>query len=205
MKSKRFEWKNASEVSFLCAFTVSLFWIGFACADLLSSGQGKNLPSYYVGHWTSAAIRSGDFSYFLRCDGTGEARWNDGKKEKFQDISYRVLSVSEDNKTLLFVKTVDTHEDCSFVCKKDAKCTTLCVQPSYLYWLLSPSDVYGPGYKMMQLEEFGWDSRHPPFANIQNPYKESDVWLKKFFEKNGLDSSSTSGYHYRGLLPCTHE
>lgn len=70
------------------------------------------LPEHYVGHWTAAAVRAGDFSYFLRCDGTGEARWNHGKKEKFQNLFYRVLSVVNDE-VLLFVKEVETQESMS--------------------------------------------------------------------------------------------
>lgn len=53
-----------------------------ARADGSTTIQELKLPEYYVGHWTAATIRAGDFSYFLGCHGTGEARYNFGKKER---------------------------------------------------------------------------------------------------------------------------
>ncbi len=164
------------------------------------------LPEYYVGHWTAAAIRSGDFSYFLRCDGTGEARWNHGKKEKFQDLFYRVLSVADDE-VLLFVKEVETQESIVMMCsdnkgKKKKECVKNIGNPYYQYWLLSPSDSYGPEFKMMRIETYSWGYDTPPFLGITNPDAQSDQWLKEAYEKT-QDWSTTSAYHFRSPLPCT--
>lgn len=167
-----------------------------ARADGSTTIQELKLPEYYVGHWTAAAIRAGDFSYFLGCHGTGEARYNFGKKEKFQDISYRVLS-TDGEKVLLFIRTLDSKSSCQSVCrKKDEKCVHICLQPSYTYWLLSPSDSYGSQFKMMRIVDYD----EPLFENATNPFELPAPLLKKAF--SNLRRVATLAYHFKSSIPC---
>lgn len=183
----------------------------FAEAEENAAGPKLKLPDYYVGHWTKSAIRTGDFSYFLQCDGTGEMIWNWGRKEKSEDLSYRVLSISKDNEALLMVRSIHTHWQCKSWCdredKKKADCIPNCTRPLYSYWLLSPSESLGSKFKMMMIESNSLDqSSSSADAEAEAAFLQSDAFLIDIYEKNEFSSSgSTSSFYFESSLPCTQK
>lgn len=195
--------------TFLCFLLTALLVSASVQVGDKQPVQNLKLPDYYVGRWTDASIRAGDFSYFFRCDGTGEERNNRGKKEKSMDIYYRVLSITDDE-VLLFVKQVDTQEWLSMVCidykgKKKKECMKSIRNPFYQYWLLSPSESSGSKSKMMRIEKYSWDYESPVLAEITKPFDQSDQKLIISYNALDLRFYSILYYYFKSSLPCAHK
>jgi hypothetical protein len=160
---------------FFCFFIPSLSW-----AD--KAGEKLKLPDYYLGAWETTAKRTGDFVHVIKNDGTIVGYFNFGKKEKYTNITYRILDIQKDS-VVLFVREVDLKDP--FTGKSPADAT-------YSYWTFKPDGTHlGLPFMWIMQDTFN------PWDRPANPDKKSDAWLLDYYNTEIADKLFNQHGHFR--------
>lgn len=160
---------------FFCFLFPSFSW-----AD--KAGEKLKLPDYYLGAWRSTAE---NYIYVVKDDGTITGYYSFGKKEKFQDVTYRILDVREDS-VILFIGKVTL--DAPFTGKDNKK-------PFYQFWTLKPYKFsFLPEKDIMWIEK----GNLRPWNDPVQPEQKSDAWLLDYYNKDGFYNDHYSKFgHFR--------
>jgi hypothetical protein len=164
-----------------------LFLLLFLCeVSVAQAAENKlKLPDYYLGAWNGTAE---NHIYVIKDNGTITGYFDFGKKEKYTDMTYRVLDVQQDY-VALFVRQVDVNDP--FTGKSPA-------DTFYEYWTLKLYErAYSPGEKRMWIETANFERWDKPV----NPDQKSDKWLLNYYNERSLYMDFSAKYGYYRLPP----